>query len=89
MKVFKGELTVTIGCELIKKPLNKPVIHKHPVEKKPVNFVWAIIFCPPAQIVDPVNPTPDPGFFTGFNPVKSALFTGSQNFTPCERPVNT
>ena len=27
------------------------------------------------------------GFFTGFDPVKSALFTGFQNFTPCEKPV--
>ena len=27
------------------------------------------------------------GFFTGFDAVKSALFTGFQNFTPCEKPV--
>lgn len=27
------------------------------------------------------------GFFTGFDPVKSALFTGFQNFTSCEKPV--
>ena len=26
-------------------------------------------------------------YFTGFDPVKSALFTGFQNFTSCEKPV--
>jgi len=27
------------------------------------------------------------GFFTVFDPVKSALFTGFQNFTPSEKPM--
>ena len=46
-------------------------------------------FCPQDKVLDCYfSITPDPGFSQGYNSVKSALFTGFQNFSPSEKPIH-